>query len=128
MNIEVSDSFRRPSERAGLRLRVIDYLPRASGRAIRPRARTRDVGAFSGPDHRALDMVSAALVTMLLRKEDVAMATFDLGPLWWSTVGFDRLFDLIEHSVRRTNGDNYPLYNVERTGEDHTPRLLASAS
>ncbi|MBV9529670.1 MAG: hypothetical protein JO283_01020 [Bradyrhizobium sp.] len=49
------------------------------------------------------------------------MATFDLGPLWWSTVGFDRLFDLIP----KTNGDNY---NVERTGEDHTPRLLASAS
>lgn len=36
------------------------------------------------------------------------MTTFELAPLWRSTIGFDRLFDLIEDSVRWTNGDNYP--------------------
>jgi hypothetical protein len=37
------------------------------------------------------------------------MNTFDLSPLWQSTVGFDRLTDLMEDSVRRMGGDNYRL-------------------
>jgi molecular chaperone IbpA len=61
------------------------------------------------------------------RKEDVAMTTFDLAPLWRSTVGFDRLFDLIEDSVRLTNGDNYPPYDIKRAGEDHYQISLALA-
>lgn len=55
------------------------------------------------------------------------MTTFDLAPLWRSTVGFDRLFDLIEDSVRWTNSDNYPPYNIERAGEDHYQISLALA-
>jgi molecular chaperone IbpA len=50
--------------------------------------------------------------------EDVAMRTFDLTPLWRSTVGFDRLFDLIDSSLSLPGDDNYPPYNIERTGED----------
>ena len=45
------------------------------------------------------------------------MRTFDLAPLYRSTVGFDRLFSLFDQL-----GDNgspgYPPYNIERTGEN----------
>ena len=55
------------------------------------------------------------------------MTSLDLAPLWRSTVGFDRLIDLIEDSVRWTGGDNYPPYNIERVGEDHYQIALALA-
>ena len=52
------------------------------------------------------------------------MRTFDPTPLWRSTVGFDRLFDLMES---RANEDNYPPYNIERTGDDNYRISLALA-
>lgn len=55
------------------------------------------------------------------------MTTLDLAPLWRSTVGFDRLFDLLEDSGRWTGGDNYPPYDIERVGEDHYQISLALA-
>jgi molecular chaperone IbpA len=55
------------------------------------------------------------------------MRTFDPTPLWRSTVGFDRLFDLIDSSLRETGGDNYPPYNIERTGEETYHVSLALA-
>ena len=55
------------------------------------------------------------------------MRTFDPTPLWRSTVGFDRLFDLIDESMRWTDEDNYPPYNIARTGEDHYQIALALA-
>jgi molecular chaperone IbpA len=55
------------------------------------------------------------------------MRNLDLDSLWRSTVGFDRLFDLIDESARWAGGDNYPPYNIERTGEDHYQILLALA-
>jgi molecular chaperone IbpA len=55
------------------------------------------------------------------------MNTFDLSPLWQSTVGFNRLTDLMEDSVRRMGGDNYPPFNIERAGEDHYQISLALA-
>ncbi len=44
------------------------------------------------------------------------MRTFDLTPFYRSTVGFDRLFNLLDQA----NGDapGYPPYNIERTGEN----------
>jgi molecular chaperone IbpA len=44
------------------------------------------------------------------------MRTFDLAPFYRSTVGFDRLFNLLD----QVNGDapGYPPYNIERTGEN----------
>jgi molecular chaperone IbpA len=59
--------------------------------------------------------------------EDVAMRTMDLAPLWRSTIGFDRLFDLVEDSVRWTGEDNYPPYNIEKVGEDRYSISLAVA-
>jgi molecular chaperone IbpA len=35
------------------------------------------------------------------------MRNYDLSPLWRSTVGFDRLIDLIDDSVRWEGEDNY---------------------
>jgi molecular chaperone IbpA len=55
------------------------------------------------------------------------MRTFDPTPLWRSTVGFDRLFDLIDDSMRWTGEHNYPPYNIERTGEDQYHIWLALA-
>ena len=43
------------------------------------------------------------------------MRTFDLAPLYRSTVGFDRLFSMLD-GVETTPG--YPPYNIERTGEN----------
>ncbi|MBW7962523.1 Hsp20 family protein [Bradyrhizobium sp. BR 10261] len=55
------------------------------------------------------------------------MTTLDLAPLWRTTVGFDRLFDLMEGSGRWSGGDNYPPYDIERVGEDHYQISLALA-
>jgi molecular chaperone IbpA len=56
------------------------------------------------------------------------MNRFDFTPYRRSTVGFDRLFDLLENQVRNTGGgDNYPPYNVERRGDDAYRITLAIA-
>lgn len=45
------------------------------------------------------------------------MNTLDLSPFYRSTVGFDRLFNLLDDlSPQETNA--FPPYNIERTGED----------
>ena len=47
------------------------------------------------------------------------MRTFDLAPLYRSTVGFDRLFSMLDQVARfEGNGSTYPPYNIERTGEN----------
>jgi molecular chaperone IbpA len=61
------------------------------------------------------------------QQEDVAMRTFDPTPLWRSTIGFDRLFNLIDETARWAGDDNYPPYNIERTGEDQYQISLALA-
>jgi molecular chaperone IbpA len=50
--------------------------------------------------------------------EDVAMRNYDFAPLWRSSVGFDRLFDLINDTQRLDAQDNYPPYDIVRTGEN----------
>jgi len=42
------------------------------------------------------------------------MRQFDFTPYRRSTVGFDRLFDMLESSARGSSGDNYPPFNLER--------------
>jgi molecular chaperone IbpA len=58
--------------------------------------------------------------------EDLAMRTYDFSPLWRSTIGFDRLFDLAE-TAQRAGEDNYPPYNIERLGDDRYQISLAVA-
>jgi len=55
------------------------------------------------------------------------MRGFDLTPYRRTTVGFDRLFDLIENSARLQNADNYPPYNIERVDEDRYRVTIAVA-
>jgi molecular chaperone IbpA len=59
--------------------------------------------------------------------EDDQMRQFDLTPYRRSTIGFDRLFDMLEASARHTSGDNYPPFNLERTAEDHYRITIAVA-
>ena len=54
------------------------------------------------------------------------MTRFDLTPYRRSTVGFDRLFDLLEKDGRGAQ-DNYPPFNIERTGDDSYRITLAVA-
>jgi molecular chaperone IbpA len=46
------------------------------------------------------------------------MATYDFTPFYRSTVGFDRLFSLFDQLSTVDNGQTYPPYNIERTGEN----------
>ena len=46
------------------------------------------------------------------------MRTFDLTPLYRSTVGFDRLFSLLDQGTGFESAPSYPPYNIERTGEN----------
>jgi molecular chaperone IbpA len=55
------------------------------------------------------------------------MNRFDFTPYRRTTVGFDRLFDLLENHARATNGDNYPPFNIERRGDDAYRITLALA-
>lgn len=55
------------------------------------------------------------------------MRTFDPTPLWRSTIGFDRLFNMLDESMRWTGDNNYPPYNIERAGENHYWISLALA-
>ena len=51
---------------------------------------------------------------------------FDLSPLYRSTVGFDRLFNLLD-GVNDAQGQSYPPYNIERlqpNGETGAPERL----
>jgi molecular chaperone IbpA len=56
------------------------------------------------------------------------MTTFDFAPLFRSTVGFDRLMNLMETSARWADAENgYPPYNIEKTGHDRYRITLAVA-
>jgi molecular chaperone IbpA len=56
------------------------------------------------------------------------MRTFDLAPLYRSTVGFDRLFSMLDQvSGYDNSGSSYPPYNIERTGENAYRITLAVA-
>jgi molecular chaperone IbpA len=47
------------------------------------------------------------------------MRSFDLSPLYRSTVGFDRMFNLLDSLGGVDNAaQTYPPYNIERTGEN----------
>jgi molecular chaperone IbpA len=51
------------------------------------------------------------------------MRTYDFTPLFRSTVGFDRLFDLVDNSVR----PDWPPYNIEKKGDNQYRISMAIA-
>ena len=54
------------------------------------------------------------------------MRTYDLTPFYRSTVGFDRLFSLLDRATP-DGGTGYPPYNIERTG-DNSYRVTVAVS
>ena len=47
------------------------------------------------------------------------MRSYDLSPLFRSTVGFDRMMRLLDAASRMDeSAPSYPPYNIEKTGED----------
>ena len=46
------------------------------------------------------------------------MRHFDLSPLYRTTVGFDRLFSLIDQVGGEASQSAYPPYDIERTGDN----------
>lgn len=46
------------------------------------------------------------------------MRQFDLSPLYRNTVGFDRLFSMLDNLSGVEAAPTYPPYNIERTGEN----------
>ncbi len=56
------------------------------------------------------------------------MRHFDLAPFHRSTVGFDRLFSMLDQaSVPESAAQSYPPYNIERTAENAFRITLAVA-
>ena len=51
------------------------------------------------------------------------MRTFDVSPLYRSTVGFDRLFDMLAEGVR----SDWPPYDIEKKGENEYAISMAVA-
>jgi molecular chaperone IbpA len=58
--------------------------------------------------------------------EDYPMRTYDLTPFYRSTVGFDRLFSLLDRAIP-DGSPGYPPYNIERTG-DNSYRITVAVS
>jgi molecular chaperone IbpA len=80
------------------------------------------VEAFGSTETGAEHVRATRLVSMLL-KENVAMRPFDFAPLYRTTVGFDRLFDMVDNSVR----PDWPPYNIEKKNENEYRISMAIA-
>ena len=56
------------------------------------------------------------------------MRAFDLSPLFRSTVGFDRMSELLDAAMRLDDAQvSYPPYNIEKTGADQYRITMAVA-
>ena len=53
---------------------------------------------------------------------------FDLTPFRRASVGFDRLFDMLENGITNQLADNYPPFDLEQQGDDRYPITLAVAA
>ena len=52
---------------------------------------------------------------------------YDFSPLSRSSIGFDRIFDLLENAARVPTMDNWPPYNIEKAGDDQYRITMAVA-
>jgi molecular chaperone IbpA len=50
--------------------------------------------------------------------KDMTMRAFDLTPLLRSSIGFENLSRLADYAARGDDGNGYPPYNIEKTGEN----------
>ena len=44
--------------------------------------------------------------------------SFDFSPFYRSSIGFDRVFDMLENAARVESIDNWPAYDIAKTGDD----------
>ncbi len=51
----------------------------------------------------------------------------DFSPLYRSTIGFDRLFNMLDQAARVEPMTNWPPYNIEKMGEDQYRIVMAVA-
>jgi molecular chaperone IbpA len=52
---------------------------------------------------------------------------FDFSPLFRSSVGYDRIFDLLDNASRVSTIDNWPPYDITKLGEDQYRVTMAVA-
>ena len=52
---------------------------------------------------------------------------FDLAPYYRASVGFDRIFDMLDSMANQPSGSGYPPYNIEKTGDDAWRIVMAVA-
>lgn len=57
----------------------------------------------------------------------MTMRTIDFTPLFRSTVGFDRLIELLDTTAQIDRDSGYPPYNIERTGDQEYRITMAVA-
>ena len=55
------------------------------------------------------------------------MRTFDYSPYTRATVGFDRMFNLLDSVAGQGNANGYPPYNIEKTDENAYKIVMAVA-
>lgn len=53
--------------------------------------------------------------------------TLDFAPLYRSSIGFDRMFNLLENASRLQSIDSWPPYDITKTGEDDYQITMAVA-
>ncbi|MCW5736379.1 MAG: Hsp20 family protein [Enhydrobacter sp.] len=52
---------------------------------------------------------------------------FDFSPYYRATVGFDRVFDLLDSVAGQAGSSGYPPYNIEKAGDDEYRIVMAVA-
>src|SRR3569832_158263 len=52
---------------------------------------------------------------------------FDFSPYYRDTVGFDRMFDLLDSVANQTGSSAFPPYDIEKTGDDAYRIVMAVA-
>jgi molecular chaperone IbpA len=81
-----------------------------------------------GDDHAPSGSIAEPLgrqIHISLQTEDVFMRHIDFAPLYRSTVGFDRLVNMLDHIAGDENG--FPPYNIERVDENEYRVVMAVA-
>lgn len=55
------------------------------------------------------------------------MRGFDYSPFYRATVGFDRVFNLLDSVAGQSSANGYPPYNIEKTGDNAYRIVMAVA-
>lgn len=78
-----------------------------------------------------MPMVGSTLVNLLKQKEKIMtkLTSLDLTPFYRQAIGIDSLFDRLMHNidVASSQANNYPPYNIIKTGEDSYEIQIAVA-